>query len=65
MAVAAITIATLFVAAKSSRNAVIEHTCSVDDTIWKFLPKKYGTGVTIYLNGTIISDFHIMLGDIL
>ena len=40
MAVSAATILTLFVFANLSSYVVADHTCSVDDTIRKFLPKQ-------------------------
>ena len=41
MAVEAVTFVTFFVVDNSSSNAITEHTCSVYDTIRKFLPKQW------------------------
>ena len=57
-------VATLFVVDESFRNTVTEHTCYVNDTI-NFFTKTMAIGVTVYLNGTIISNFIIILGEII
>ena len=63
MVVSSVKIATLFVVSNSPRNTVTEHTCYVDDTIWKFVPNKMVIGMNIDPNGTIIPDFIIIWRD--